>query len=149
MNIYMDVCCLNRPFDNLAQTRIAMESASVLEILSRCRNGGWTLIASEIIEMEISNAIDTEKRAKVQSLYSLADRNQRLTMTEEIWERADFFQRNGIKLVDSLHLALAEMNQVNVFLTTDDRFLSVAKKLTSDILVNNPVVWLMEVTKDE
>jgi hypothetical protein len=148
MHIYMDVCCLNSPFDDLTQTRIAMESASVLKILSLCGKNGWTLAASEIIDMEISNSGDSEKRTKVWNLYSQAARNRMLMVTNEVWERAESFQRQNIKLIDGLHLALAAVNCVNVFLTTDDRFLAAAMKLNLDIVTANPVAWLMEVTKD-
>jgi len=36
MRIYMDVCCLTRPFDDQSQERIKLESESVLMILHRC-----------------------------------------------------------------------------------------------------------------
>ena len=53
MKIYMDVCCLNRPFDDLSYERIQFESDAVLAILSRCQTGMWTLVSSEIIELEL------------------------------------------------------------------------------------------------
>lgn len=34
--IYLDVCCLNRPFDNQSQPRIALETQAILTILSQC-----------------------------------------------------------------------------------------------------------------
>jgi len=34
MRIYLDVCCLNRPFDDQTQERIHLESEAVLIILS-------------------------------------------------------------------------------------------------------------------
>lgn len=33
--IYLDTCCLNRPFDDQTQERIRLESEAVLAILSR------------------------------------------------------------------------------------------------------------------
>ena len=47
MNIYMDVCCLNRPFDDQTQDRIYIESEAVLKILFNCQNGIWHLIGSD------------------------------------------------------------------------------------------------------
>lgn len=149
MRIYMDVCCLNRPFDEQAQGRVLLETDSILSILSRCRNSDWSLLASEMIEIEISKASDVEKRVKVETLYALADKKQQLAITEQVWARAGFFQRHGIKLFDSLHLALAEINRVSVFLTTDDRLIAAANRLEIGIAVANPVTWLMEVTKNE
>jgi len=36
IRVYMDVCCLNRPFDDQSEDRIKMESEAVLMILNRC-----------------------------------------------------------------------------------------------------------------
>ena len=34
MKIYMDVCCYNRPFDDLSQDRIYLETEAILSIIS-------------------------------------------------------------------------------------------------------------------
>ena len=41
--ICLDVCCHNRPFDDLPDDRVRIEADAVLAILSRCRNGVWRL----------------------------------------------------------------------------------------------------------
>ncbi|MCD8350977.1 MAG: PIN domain-containing protein [Planctomycetaceae bacterium] len=148
LNVYMDVCCLNRPFDNQDQDRIHLEAEAVLSVLSRCQTGVWTLAASDIIELELSKSNNPEKLEKVRALYSLANRNNRLTVTEQVKERATTFQQHGIKLFDSLHLALAEVNNQDVLLTTDDGFLAAANKFGTDIVVANPVTWFMEVLRN-
>ena len=48
--IYLDVCCLNRPFDDQTQVRIHLEAEAVLMVLSRCEAGAWQWIGSEVIE---------------------------------------------------------------------------------------------------
>jgi len=50
MKIYLDVCCLNRPFDDSTQDRIRLESEAILTILERCLQGNWSLVISEITE---------------------------------------------------------------------------------------------------
>jgi len=35
MKIYLDACCLNRPFDDQSQARIRVESEIIIFILSR------------------------------------------------------------------------------------------------------------------
>lgn len=52
---------------------------------------------------------------------------------------------------DALHLACAESGNASVFLTTDDKLLSLAIRLSQQlrIRVENPLVWLNEVTNDE
>lgn len=65
MRIYFDVCCLNRPFDDQTQDRIHMESESVVAILSHIENGYWTWVGSEVVNFEIEQIIDTDRRSKV------------------------------------------------------------------------------------
>lgn len=68
MKIYMDVCCLNRPFDDQSQDRIFLETEAILAILSRCRKGEWALATSDVVEYELSRLINIPKLEKVQNL---------------------------------------------------------------------------------
>ena len=147
MRIYMDVCCLNRPFDDLSQDRVYLEAEAILSIISRCEKADWILVASGIIEYELSNFSDAGKLEQVQMLYAVS--KEKIQLTEQAEKRAAFFQKNGLKPLDSLHLALAETGGTDVFLTTYDRLLRTAKKMDVSIKIANPVFWLMEVMKDE
>lgn len=143
MKIYMDVCCLNRPFDDSIEERVKMEAAAVLSILQYCRRGKWELAASDIIDKELSKSRNLEKLTKVRALYSVA--KCRLTVNNEVGKRALDLQTGGIKAFDSLHLALAEIYHQDVLLTTDDAFLTAARRRGTATMVANPVSWLMEV----
>ena len=61
----MDVCCLNRPFDDQTQDRIHMESEAILTILGHCETGNWKLIGSEIIDLEILKIPDKYRKERV------------------------------------------------------------------------------------
>ena len=143
MRIYMDVCCLNRPFDDLSQDRINLEAEAVLSIISHCDKGEWTLVSSGIIEYELSKMPDIDRLEKVQTLYAVAGEHIKLSIHAE--QRAVYFVQNGLTPFDGLHLALAETSGVDVFLTTDYRLLRIANKTDLKIKVANPVSWLMEV----
>ena len=39
--IYLDVCCLNRPFDDWQQDRIRLEGQTILDIFNRFYSGEW------------------------------------------------------------------------------------------------------------
>ena len=67
----------------------------------------------------------------------------------EIETRAAHFQSLGLKQFDSFHLALAEMSNADIFLTTDDRLLRTAKSLDVKIKISNPVSWFMEVMNND
>ena len=85
MRIYLDVCCLNRPFDDQRDDRIRLESEAVLIILERCLNE-WRMIGSEVVDYEISKIPDSERREKVGILASLA--KEKVILEDEIIERA-------------------------------------------------------------
>ena len=70
--IYLDVCCLNRPLDNLEQTRIRLEAESITEIVQNCQDGKWQLINSDIIEFEVGQHSDSFKQEMVKSILSIA-----------------------------------------------------------------------------
>jgi len=143
----MDICCFNRPFDDLSQDRIYLEAEAVLSIISHCEKDKWVLVSSGAIDFELSKLPDIDRFEQIQTLYAVA--SNRIKLTEQAEKRAAFFQQNGIKPLDSLHLALAETDKVDVFLTTDDRLLRMGKKLNLIIKVDNPVSWLMEVMSNE
>ncbi len=53
--IYLDVCCLNRPFDDQGQKRIRLEAEAILYILAKFQNGEWQLLGSEAFDDELGN----------------------------------------------------------------------------------------------
>jgi len=48
VKLYLDVSCLNRPFDDQSQARIRLESEAITIILDQCANGVWDQVSSEI-----------------------------------------------------------------------------------------------------
>ncbi len=62
MKIYLDVCCLNRPFDNLEQDRITLEIEAIFVILNRCEFTDWELINSDVILEEIKRTPNWDKQ---------------------------------------------------------------------------------------
>src|ERR1700730_15972415 len=68
MRLYLDVCCLNRPFNDRTQERIRLESEAVLSVLSRIELGTATGIYSPMHAIEIANIPDLERRVLVELL---------------------------------------------------------------------------------
>jgi predicted nucleic acid-binding protein len=143
--IYLDVCCLNRPFDDQTQPRIRLETEAILEIVSRCRTGEWELVSSTALESEVARTPDSTRREQVQEALAIAQ--HKILITKEISKRAIDLTNFNIKNFDALHVACAEGN-ADVFLTTDNRLLSKALsyKHNLNVLVANPMVWWAEVT---
>jgi len=143
--IYMDVCCLNRPFDDLEQERIRLEAEAILWILQRCQNREWSLVNSDALEFELEKTPNREKAKQVASLLGLAQ--TRIDSSQVIESRAEALISMGFKLYDALHIAFAEAANVDVMLTTDDRLLRRSLRCKDElrVTVENPVMWLMKV----
>jgi len=144
MRIYLDVCTLNRPFDDHTQDRVRLESEAVLTILSRSQTESWILLGSEIIDIEISKIPDDDRMQKVSLLSSIS---QSYIITDEDTEkRAIELEELDFKSFDALHIACAEKGEADVLLTTDDDLLRKASqnKGILKVKLENPVRWLME-----
>lgn len=149
VKIYLDVCCLNRPFDDQTQDRIHFESEAVLIILNRCQIGRWWLISSDVVDFEISRTPDSERRQKVIILTALS--KSKIIIDTEIEERAVELEALGFKPFDALHIACAEKSNADILLTTDDSLLYKALRNINrlKVKIENPVKWLMEVIRNE
>jgi predicted nucleic acid-binding protein len=143
--IYLDVCCLNRPFDDQTHNRIHLEAEAVIIILTKLQEGQWQWISSQVVDFEIEQTPDPEKRNRVKRLASDAHRS--VDVGQGQLERAEYLESLGFHAYDALHLACAEVGMVDVFLTTDDKLLRLARRLSEQlrIRVENPLTWLQEV----
>jgi len=147
IRLYLDVCCLSRPFDDQSQDKVRLETEAIIGILQRCENIEWELVGSDIIKLEIEKNQDYVKKQKVLLLYKgIAEE---IKYNAQIRIRAAQLRENGAKLLDSLHLASAEYAEVDVFLTTDARLLKFAVRSDLRIRIENPVNYYMEVLVNE
>ncbi len=146
MRIYLDVCCLNRPFDDQIQERIRLESEAVMAILSKVSTGEWVLISSEFLDFEIGKIPDPERRNNVRYLSTMAQ--IKVSNNESIEARQAILEKMGFQPLDAFHIASAEKAQVEILLTTDDEMLKIyyPHQKNIRIKIENPVQFLMEVT---
>ncbi len=146
--IYLDVCCLNRPFDRQSQARIRLETEAILEIINYCQGGTWTLITSNVLSAEISQTPNKERIENVQKILSVA----KIKVLSGDWliERANELQKLGFASYDAAHVASAERASSDIFLTTDDRLVKKSQTYAQllKVKVNNPLQWLSQVIKD-
>ena len=142
--IYMDACCLNRPFDDQTQQRIRLEAEAVVAILDRCQTGDWLMVASTALASEILQTPEAVKRQQVIDL--LAAAKITVKVTPENIKRSVDLQTLGFKPFDALHIACAEAVKVDAFITTDDRLLrkSITYSDQLNVRVHNPVSWIIE-----
>jgi hypothetical protein len=97
--IYLDVCCLNRPFDDWQQDRIRLEGQTILDIFTRFYSGEWKLVSSEAIEAELKRMVNLEKLDRIRELLQVAE--NKIILTEEIDQRSQEIEKLGFGLYDS------------------------------------------------
>lgn len=145
--LYLDACCLNRPFDDQSQDRIRLEAEAVLLIIAHVQAGEWQWIGSDVLNLEIEQIPDLEKRARVSLLASHVQ--QTITIEPSIERRGQELRALGFRAFDAQHLASAESGGAEIFLTTDDQLLRLADQVAGQLKtrVRNPLTWLKEIMK--
>lgn len=145
MKIYMDVCCLNRPFDDQSQLRIRLESEAITLIIERVDRGEWSEVSSEIAVLEIRAISDAERRERVKAL--LPEKRNIHKLTETTFPRASALMKFGFKPADALHVAAAEQACADIFLSCDDQLCKLGKRHRNQLNVRvvNPLEWIKEI----
>ena len=112
-------------------------------IIGRCDNGEWEFRSSDVLFDELNDITDFIKKLHVLQLCNSAASH--IELTEEIISRAKELEKFNIKPYDALHLASAEKECVDVFLTTDLKLLKAVRRSDTKLNVKNPLVWFTEV----
>lgn len=113
-------------------------------LLSRLERKEWTWLGSQALELEIDKTPDSEQQSRLRRVTEFI--GLKIEIGEKELERADELQKLGFVGFDAIHLACAESGKADVFLTTDDRLLKLAKRLARKlhIKVENPLDWMKE-----
>ena len=145
--IYLDVCCLNRPFDDLSQERVRLEAEAVKSVLVLIGTRQWVGVGSEAIDFEIGRMPDPDRQLEVALITS--GFSEYITIGEPERQRGLEWESFGFGSLDALHLACAEKAGADVLLTTDDLLLRKAGRYVTNLTVRvaNPWTWLEEVLR--
>lgn len=138
MRVYLDICCLKRPFDDPSQARIRLESEAVLSLMDSASEK-MNFIHAPAHDLENDQNTMPSRRKyvrkwlKAQPLVDLPDKNL-ATRTKELMAL-------GFKNFDAMHLASAELAVAEVFATCDDRLLSLARRHSTALRIKvlNPI----------
>lgn len=143
--IYLDTCCLSRFFDPPTQARVRQEIEDISQIFAYCSRGYWHWFSSTVLSDEIEQTADLTKRSRIESL--LAHAHQTILAGADIETRGQNLELLGFGRMDALHIACAEIGEVDILLTTDDKLVSRAERyqVQLSVRVENPSTWLQEV----
>ena len=145
MKLYFDNCCYNRPYDDQTQERIHLEGEAVLAIINKCNQNNDEIIGGPVVDLEIDQITDIEKKEKIKSFYDKTI-TWKIDYTENIFKRVqELSGQTNIRTLDRFHLSFAEYSDVDVLLTTDIKFEKACSKMDLKIKVINPLKYLMEV----
>jgi predicted nucleic acid-binding protein len=144
MRLYLDMCCLKRPFDDQSQPRIHLESEAVLALLGA---------GAEKVEFLRGTALDLEndqnplvqRAAKVRLWLEALPPLEAPDST--LGERTKELIALGFKSFDALHTASAEVFGAEALCTCDDRFLAAARRHATILKVRvvNPIDLAREI----
>ena len=143
MKLYLDNCCFNRPFDDQTKLRIMLESEAKLAIQQNIRSGNIQLVWSYIMDYENSKNPFQERREQIRKWkeYATTDIEEQKT----VLDLAISIRSQGLKKMDSMHIACALIGNADYFLTTDDKILK-KSNLIQGIIITDPVGFIKEVS---
>ena len=144
MKIYLDICSMNRIFDDQSQPRIFLESSAMIAVLAMIANRSISLVSSEVLFFENSRNPFEERRIFVSSVLAHAKVIQ--TINPVLLNQAQQIESaNGLSGCDALHLACAEKLKCSYFVTCDDKIVRRYKGVVNTL---NPIQFLIEVMKE-
>jgi predicted nucleic acid-binding protein len=145
--IYLDTCSLQRPLDDRSQPRIYLEAEAVLTLLRLVEAEKLKLLSSDVLQFEISNIADFNRKSEAQLMLKLAWHTASIQLNTR--QLAEQIIATGIKPLDALHTAVAIENQAQYFCTCDDKLLKKLKTLNFNQQTKflSPLELIMEVTE--
>jgi hypothetical protein len=146
VRIYLDLCCLKRPFDAQEQSLVRLQTEAVIDILALPVETAELIRASAQVLENSLNPVQARREAV--ALW-LAQAPVVTLSDEDLIRRTADLIALGFKNFDAFHLASAELSGADVFLTVDLPLLKLATRLTEKLhlRVADPVRLLEELSE--
>lgn len=143
MLIYLDMCCLKRPFDDQSQPRIRLEAEAVLGLLA-AESGEVRFVRSPALLLENSRNPIKTRAARVErwllaGALAAAD-------PKTLEKRTGELMTLGFRSFDALHVASAECAGTEAMGSCDDKLLAAASRNRDKIKVR--VVGVVELARE-
>jgi predicted nucleic acid-binding protein len=137
MNVYLDNCCLNRPFDEQSSLIIKFETDAKLRVQELIKQGKISLVWSFVLDYENNENPFDEIKSKIGEWKTIAVID--CDYTETILQKTLDLMRTGLRQMDAAHIACAIDAEADCFLTTDKKILN---KHIAEIPVLNPIDFI-------
>jgi hypothetical protein len=139
VTIYLDNCCLNRPYDDQAAPRVRLEAEAIELILNAVVAARIRLLWSDTLDIENGQNPFGERRTGIARWKSFS--SAVIQDTPDIREHARALAGRGIKPLDALHIASAVAGQASHFLTVDDGILT-KRAPVREIVIASPLEFV-------
>ena len=137
LKIYMDNCCLARPFDNQSDIEIYMETQAKMIIQSLVKFNSIELVYSSMTILELKECPLDDVR---NSIFDFIEKNTKhyldMDKNKAVTALTIDINKTGVRLKDASHAACAIVSECDYLITTDKRLL---KYQDSRIKMINPI----------
>ena len=146
MRVYLDLCCLKRPFDVQEQPLIRLQTEAVLSILA-LPLGTVEPLRSQALILE-NNLNPNQARREAVALW-LSEAAAIALNETDLAVRTNELMEKGFKSFDAFHLASAELAGAAAFLTVDLPLLKLASRVSGELKVpvTDPVHFIEELSQ--
>jgi hypothetical protein len=137
--VYLDVCCLKRPFDDQRSVRVQLEAAAVAALLEGAERGRWALVRSPAHDLE--NGYNPREDRRLATALWLDAASVQVGLSDVTAGRAQQLAGLGFAPLDALHTAFAEAAGARWLATTDDRLIALGSRHAAALAVAivNPI----------
>jgi len=139
IKVYLDNCTYNRPFDDQAKIKIALEAEAKRHIQRLILQKAVDLVYSYVNRLENDDNPFTARKNAINEFFKNAILYIDSRCFEDTEKRAMVIMQSGIKAKDALHIACAIEGCCDYFVTTDKPLL---KHSPGGIVVCNPIQFL-------
>ena len=139
VTIYLDNCCLNRPYDDQTAARVRLEAEAVELILNGVVESRVSLLWSDTLDTESEQNPFEERRTGIARWKKSA--SAIIRDAPSIREQARSLALDGFKPLDALHVASAVAGGASHFLTVDDGILNKRDRVR-EIIIASPLEFV-------
>ncbi len=117
--IYLDTNAYARPFDDQTPSRIQGETDALLVIIEAIKTETLLLLSSDILQFEVQNILDEEKRTKVSQYLTLSTCH--IEQTDDVLQLGKQIQHQcHTRSRDALHVASAILGDARYCISCDN-----------------------------